>query len=212
MKRPWIILIQLISCLLLDNVHSFSLNIGGQKVDTTVGNNVGGGFEHVRFSFQYGLPEGLVTGQGDVESLLCRTQDYLTQELNKEFVDLNLQVKATGIVWAYDKNNADMPVRVNFTASVTGINGTEVPEAEEIRDATMDLDMESYLSTVVQASECPTGFSQATKASYINMLTPEIRGDLSEASCQSTCAPTLTPGVPTRMCNRNDTTETSRIQ
>lgn len=194
MRNLWALL--LLSFILPYGTHSFNLIIGGEATSYDVGNNVGGGFTNVRFAFQYALQEGVVTHQADVESLLCRTQDYLANTLNDEFLEANLKVKATGIIWSFVQGD-DMAVKVNFTASVTASNGTEVPEAKDIKDATSNLDMGAYLTEYVQQSECPTAFSQATKAAYENMLTPEIKGDLEEATCESTCAPTFTPGTPT---------------
>lgn len=187
LKTVWCLLL-----LLPVTVNSFNLNIAG------LGGNVGG-FDNVRFDFQFGLPEGVAVGQDDIEALLCRTQDYLSEVVYQEFPDHQLEVKATGIVWEVDKEDP-LPVRVSFTAALSGINGTIVPEMpspEELKAATEGLDMGSYLTNIVQTAVCPTRFSRATKAEYKTQMTPDIRGDFSEVFCQSTCAPTFTPGVPT---------------
>lgn len=199
--------LSLLLLLLPRDSSQITLNIGGQAVETSVGENVGGGFTHLRFAFKFALQQGVVTGQADVESLLCRTQDYLAERLNnnlKDRLSAPLAVKATGIEWTF-LGKETMPVRVNFTASVTtakesndaATTDAAIPEVNEMREALQNLDMAEYVNTVAHASGCPTGFSQATQATYVVNLTPEIRGDLAEATCQNTCAPTVTPGSPT---------------
>jgi hypothetical protein len=178
------------------HVGGFNLNIGGQEVSDGVGGNVGG-YDQVRFAFEYGLPEGRSVGQSEVESLICRTQEYLTEMLNNEFQDSSLNVKATGIKWEFAKGDP-LPVKVRFTATTTATsNETTVPSPEEIKDSLVGLDMGAYLANYVKATECPTGFSEATEVAYEVNLTPEVNGDMTEASCRSTCAPTQTPGTPT---------------
>jgi hypothetical protein len=176
------------------HVSGFNLVIGGQEVSSDIGGNVGG-YDQVRFAFEYGLPQGRFVGQSEVEALMCRTQEYLTEMLYNEFQDSSLTVKATSIKWEFAKDDP-LPVKVGFTAMATS-NETTMPSPEEIRDSLSGLDMGTYLTNYVKATECPTGFSEATEVAYEVNLTPEVDGDVAEATCQSTCAPTQTPGTPT---------------
>ena len=190
MKNLW----KLIASLLLPQaaLAVFSFN------PANIGNNAGT-FDYVRFAFQYFLPEGMTVGRGDVEALLCRTQDFLTDEFRNKNGDPTLTVEAVSIDW--DNARDDLPVNVSFTALVTA-NGTDVPDKNEIIAATSGLDMHSFLNEYVIATGCPTstGFAQATKVALETNPVPSKTGEfnLTEASCQYTCAPSVAPGMPTR--------------
>ena len=174
------------------------LVIGGVEQNLNLGGNVGG-FDNVRLKFYYGLPEGVSINRDDIEALVCRTQDYLGEVIYNEFVGQELEVKVSEIVWKESKEEERI-LDVGFTTTLTGINGTavsEMPTPENLREAFDGLDMNGYLGNTVRVSQCPSGFSLTTKVEYETNLAPEITGTIREPNCKITCAPTISPGVPT---------------
>jgi len=175
--------------LLLLGQVSAVVNLGG----------IGGGSaaSHVRFYFKYGLLVGSTVGLTDIDALVCRTQDYLLSVLNNnEYVDLNLDVKATAIDWEAPRDG--QPALLNFTADVTGVNGIEAPGVNKLIEAWGQLSMESYLNDVVRLPTCPSAFSQTMDASFTSSPSPAKTTEYMTASCQSSCAPTVSPGMPSR--------------
>ena len=185
----------LLYCWLLPLAQSIPLIIGG------VQQNLGGShaFDNVRFHFRFGVEEGTSVHEEDIHAVLCRTQDFLEEVMYQEFAQQMFEVKAKGIKW--DVNPEDpLPIEVSFTAVVSGANGTILesePTHLEILEATEDMDMANYLANYAKAAKCEDAFMHATQAEYENKQAPEINGDIPEAICTMTCAPTLSPGVPT---------------
>ena len=156
-----------------------------------------GTFDYVRFAFQYVLPSGASANQGNLESLLCRTQDFFTDELRKYTNDPTLVFETVSIKW--DPPREALPVNVSFTARVA-TNGSDVLDKKDIIETAGQLDMKTYLTEHVTAVGCgEDGFAQASGATFKANPAPPQKGDfnLTAASCQHTCAPTVSPDTPT---------------
>ena len=159
--------------------------------------NGAGAFDYVRFAFQYDVPSGAAVNQNNLESLLCRTQDFFTEDFRNSIGDPTLVFETVSIEW--DPPRDGLPANVSFTALVTA-NGTDVPDKKDIIDAADQANMETYLNEYIIAVGCEEdGFAQVTGANFKASPVPPQAGDfnLTTASCQHTCAPTVSPGVPT---------------
>lgn len=170
--------------------------VAGQFNYASIGNNAGT-FDFVRFAFQYILPSGASVNQNNLESLLCRTQDYFTDEFRKHNDDPTLTFETVSIKW--DPPREDYPVNVSFTALVA-TNGSDALDKKDIVKTAGQLDMKTYLAERVVAVGCEEDdFAQASGASFKASPAPPQAGDfnLTLASCQHTCAPTVSPGIPT---------------
>lgn len=116
--------------------------------------------EVFRLFFRYGFDQGLVHDQymeptkGDIEGLLCATNDFLTTQLRDYKEDYSLYVYSHEIDWGFDHwiyNGSEpeapknVPVMVNFTISVTSDSGGITPTNSELWEATKWFDYMSYI-------------------------------------------------------------------
>lgn len=179
---------------------------------TTVVNAQPGSGTIVRFNFRFGFFEDGQTPDADImkediEGVLCQTQYFLSQIVQNATDSKSIHAKATQIDWGF-YDGQDLPAHINFTveytdASVEGdVNWIDDQILIEEMEGLSSQGLQDYITKFVWMSE-PQGlnfFTNANRMAFDGLEQQPVTGQLEEAECPDTDAPTIAPtasGAPT---------------
>jgi hypothetical protein len=164
--------------------------------------------EIVRFSFRFGFFKDDLTPlseviKEDVEGVICQTQYFLSQLVQNASGSKSVHAKATEIDWGYFKDQ-DLPAHLNFTVEFTDavlaegdVNWVEdqilITEMEKLETS----GLQKFITEWVWDAE-PKGlnfFVNANRMSFDGIKQARVEGNLQEAECPETIAPTFAPTI-----------------
>ena len=152
-----------------------------------------------RFGFDQGRigdPKG-APSRNEIESLMCATNEFLSESMQEYTENDAVQMYATEIDWGFEDwiyNGSEpeaprnVPVIVNFTAVATTNDGSEVPNNDELWEATKYFDYFAYIKEYVWKIQGQNFFKDTRGLWYEPLIEPPVSGQIPESS--------LCPGVP----------------
>jgi len=177
----------------------------------------------VRFNFRFGFFDDDQTPladimKEDVEGVLCQTQYFLSQIVQNATDSKSVHAKATQVDWGYYEGQ-DLPAHINFTVEYS--DSTIEGDVNWIDDQILITEMEGlsseglqdYITKWVWESEPKklNFFTNANRMAFDGLEQAPVTGQLEEAECPDTEAPTIAPtssvaptGAPTTLAEAND--------
>lgn len=170
--------------------------------------------EIVRFNFRFAFFDDDQTPlsdvmKDDVEGVLCQTQYFLSQLVQNATQTKSVHAKATEINWGFYEG-ADMPMHINFTVEFTDamvegdVNDIDDSILIEQMEKLEKPGLEKFITDWVWKSDPQKSapdrndgnfFHNANRMEFDGIKQAPVRGQLEEAECPETGAPTMAPTI-----------------
>ena len=162
----------------------------------------------VRFAFKFGFFKDELTPltevvKADVEGVLCQTQYFLSQLVQNATDSKSVHAQATNINWGYFEKD-ELPAHINFTVEFTDavlqeddVNWVDDQILIDEMEAMGEAGLQRFITNWVWNAE-PVGlnfFANANKMSFDGIKRARIKGDIPNAECPATDAPTMAPTI-----------------
>lgn len=159
--------------------------------------HVDGQSDVFRLFYRYGFNQGRIgdpqgiPSQFDIEALMCATNDFMTAELQNYTKNNAVQVYATEISWGvqdwiYNGTEPEaprnVPVTVNFTATVATSDGSDIPSNQNLWEATKYFNYFSYIMNYLWKIPGQNFFHNAQGMWYEPFIQGPVAGQLTESS------------------------------
>ena len=150
-----------------------------------------------RLFYRYGFDEGRIgdprgiPSQADVEAMICATNRFMTDELQNYTKNNAVQVFATEVSWdsqdwIYNgiepEAPRNVPVIVNFTATVMTMDGSDTPSNQILWEATKYFDYFSYIMNYLWEIPGQNFFHEAQGIWYEPFIQYPVQGQIRESS------------------------------
>ena len=153
-----------------------------------------------RFFVRYGFGQGTMDdpnsepSQSDIEGLMCATNEFLTDSIQNHMKLNAIQIYATEIDWGFEDHmyiggepeaqdpGKNVPVIVNFTATVTTTDDSTPPSNDDMWEATKYFDYFSYIQDYIWKIEGNNFFTSTRGLWYEPLVLPPVQGKLAESS------------------------------
>ena len=157
---------------------------------------VDGQSEVFRLFYRYGFGEGRIgdpqgsPSQADVEALICATNKFMTDELQNYTDNDAVQVFATEVSWDFQdwiyngeepEAPRNVPVIVNFTATVTTSDGSETPSNQKMWEATKYFNYFSYIMNYLWKIPGQNFFRDTQGMWYEPFIQEPVQGQIRES-------------------------------
>lgn len=164
--------------------------------------------EVVRFAFKFGFFDDGLTPltevvKDDIEGVLCQTQYFLSELVQNATNSKSVHAQATNINWGYYETD-DLPAHINFTVEFSDalveegdVNWIDDQVLIDEMEAMGEAGLQHFITNWVWNSEPNPGnfFANANKLSFDGIKRTRIKGDIPNANCPATDAPTLAPTI-----------------
>lgn len=150
-----------------------------------------------RLFYRYGFGEGRIgdprdtPSQADVEAMICATNRFMTDELQNYTKNNAVQVFATEVSWDFQdwiyngtepEAPKNVPVIVNFTATVVTMDDSDTPSHEKLWEATKYFDYFSYIMNYLWEIPGQNFFHEAQGLWYEPIIQEPVQGQIRESS------------------------------
>ncbi|CAB9526302.1 expressed unknown protein [Seminavis robusta] len=170
-----------------------------------------------RLFFRYGFGDGQIGDpnseptEEDIKGLMCVTNKFLTDSLTNYTKNQGMEIFATEIDWGFEdwiyngtepEAPRNVPVIVNFTATVDTPEGMTPPTNQELWDATKYFDYFGYIMDYIWNIEGENFFKNTRGLWYEPEIIPPLSGQIP----QNTDCPAPETAAPSRDQKFNLTT------